>query len=105
LCHSDRVKQGIAQQKAFFAQQATVEKLLADSAKRLGRIAAAGRNRGALYEDALDAHRQAHVRWENLAVSENSMGFHNFEEATATMKEAERQVRSAIRLEKQLERD
>ncbi|MBA4370898.1 MAG: hypothetical protein C0418_04895 [Coriobacteriaceae bacterium] len=26
---------------------------------------------------ATDSHRMAHVRWENLAVSENSMGFHD----------------------------
>jgi formate-dependent nitrite reductase cytochrome c552 subunit len=30
-----------------------------------------------LLETALDDHRAAHVRWENLVVSENSMGFHN----------------------------
>jgi len=30
-----------------------------------------------LLETALENHRAAHVRWENLVVSENSMGFHN----------------------------
>ena len=31
----------------------------------------------ALLESAVADHRAAHVRWENLVVSENSMGFHN----------------------------
>ena len=31
----------------------------------------------ALLEAAVEDHRAAHVRWENLVVSENSMGFHN----------------------------
>jgi hypothetical protein len=30
-----------------------------------------------LLEAAAEDHRAAHVRWENLVVSENSMGFHN----------------------------
>ncbi|HXV77861.1 MAG TPA: ammonia-forming cytochrome c nitrite reductase subunit c552 [Candidatus Polarisedimenticolaceae bacterium] len=30
-----------------------------------------------LFETAIADHRAAHVRWENLVVSENSMGFHN----------------------------
>ena len=30
-----------------------------------------------LLEAAMEDHRAAHVRWENLVVSENSMGFHN----------------------------
>jgi nitrite reductase (cytochrome c-552) len=30
-----------------------------------------------LLESAAESHRAAHVRWENLVVSENSMGFHN----------------------------
>lgn len=31
-------------------------------------------------QDAIRQHQLAHVRWENLVVSENSMGFHNPEE-------------------------
>ena len=30
-----------------------------------------------MLKDAIEDHREAHVRWENLVVSENSMGFHN----------------------------
>jgi hypothetical protein len=33
-----------------------------------------------LLATAVDSHRGAHVRWENLVVSENSMGFHNLSE-------------------------
>ena len=62
-------------------------------------VIAADRRTGSDYEQALTAHRQAHVLWENLAVSENSMGFHNFEEATASMKDAEAKLRQAIALE------
>lgn len=103
-CHDDRTAQGQDQQRAFFAQQAVVEKLLARSVTAFGTLRdakASGRgvNEGA-YASALEAHRRAHVIWENLAVSENSMGFHNFAEATASMREAEKQVRIALQEEK-----
>lgn len=38
-----------------------------------------------LLERATDSHRAAHVRWENLVVSENSMGFHNPSEVTGEL--------------------
>ncbi len=37
---------------------------------------------------ACDEYRKAHLRWENLCVSENSMGFHNPAEFSAEMKAA-----------------
>ena len=37
---------------------------------------------------AAEDHRAAHVRWENLVVSENSMGFHNPSEVGAELKDA-----------------
>ncbi|MCS6952704.1 MAG: ammonia-forming cytochrome c nitrite reductase subunit c552 [Bryobacterales bacterium] len=43
---------------------------------------------GALLQRAVQLHQWAHVRWENLAVSENSMGFHNPEEVFRELNEA-----------------
>ncbi len=37
---------------------------------------------------AVEFHQRAHLRWENLAVSENSMGFHNPEEVLKELNEA-----------------
>jgi nitrite reductase (cytochrome c-552) len=99
-CHEDRKAIAIAQQEAFFAQQAVVEKLLSTSVDTLGAVntkaTSGGRVNQAAWDAALTAHRKAHVLWENLAVSENSMGFHNFEEAMGEMVEAEKQARVAI---------
>lgn len=50
---------------------------------------------------ALDQHRQAHVRWENLIVSENSMGFHNAAEVRAELEAALFFARKAQELAKQ----
>jgi len=101
-CHEDRTAQGVAQQRAFYAAQGAVEKLLAASVTQLGAVRAAGKDTGADYAAALEAHRRAHAIWENLAVSENSMGFHNFEECMTSMAEAKKQVDTALATEKKL---
>ena len=99
-CHADSEAAGIAQQKTFFARQAIVERLLANSVAELGRDAVIKDSGGALepaaYAEAVTSHRKAHVLWENLAVSENSMGFHNFEEVMASMDVAEKEALNAI---------
>ena len=99
-CHEDREALGIAQQQAFYQRQKVVEKLLAASVAELGRDAvitkAGGKLEAAAYKDAVASHRKAHVLWENLAVSENSMGFHNFREVMDSMDLAEKEVRNAI---------
>ena len=41
-----------------------------------------------LLESAVEDHRAAHVRWENLVVSENSMGFHNPSEVGGELRNA-----------------
>jgi formate-dependent nitrite reductase cytochrome c552 subunit len=41
-----------------------------------------------LFEAAVEAHQAAHVRWENLVVSENSMGFHNPSEVSTELHNA-----------------
>jgi len=38
-----------------------------------------------LLEAAVESHQAAHVRWENLVVSENSMGFHNPSEVSSEL--------------------
>ncbi len=102
-CHEDRTEMGQEQQRKFFKQQAEVETLLARSVERFAALRAA-KDKGekldqAAYDAALDAHRRAHVIWENLAVSENSMGFHNFAEATRSMAEAKKHVQTALEKE------
>lgn len=98
-CHEDRTAWAVEQQSAFFGAQAEVEKLLARSVVAMGRLKAGKKDGSAAYKEALEAHQRAHAIWENLAVSENSMGFHNFEEAMSSMAEAKRLV--TVSLEKQ----
>lgn len=91
-CHEDRTAAGMAQQKAVFERQKHVQQLLADSAEALGTL----KPTGAKYDEALAAHRQAHVLWENLIVSENSMGFHNYEEVVDSLAAAEKFANQAL---------
>lgn len=64
-----------------YAQALTVESALVSSLAgiKAAKEAAAMRQPvdSTLLEEAIEDHRAAHVRWENLIVSENSMGFHN----------------------------
>ncbi len=48
-----------------------------------------------LLRQAVRFHQLAHVRWENLVVSENSMGFHNPEEVLKELNEAMDYARQA----------
>ncbi len=100
-CHEDRTARAIEQQRTFFAAQAEVEKLLSQSVTRIGDLKAQKRDGSAAYKTALEAHQRAHVIWENLAVSENSMGFHNFEESMSSMAEANKQLGIALSNEEQ----
>jgi nitrite reductase (cytochrome c-552) len=99
-CHADRTARAEDQQRAFFARQQTVQALLVTSVGELARVKAASdagaKIDQAKYQTALTAHRKAHVLWENLAVSENSMGFHNIEECMSSMDAAEKDARIAI---------
>ncbi len=98
-CHDDRTERAIGQQKTFFATQARVEKLLAQSVIQIAGLKAAGKNSSAEYRTALESHQRASAIWENLAVSENSMGFHNFDEAMSSMAQAEKDVSAALATE------
>jgi nitrite reductase (cytochrome c-552) len=99
-CHDDRTARAIAGQEAVYERQKVVQDLLAESVNALGEVREAGESGLAIKESrrqqALEAHRKAHVLWENLIVSENSMGFHNFDEVLAAMDVAEAEARAAI---------
>lgn len=105
-CHVDRTSIGIGQQETVFARQAVVQEGLVESAALLGEIAAlmeSGKTVDkATYDSAVESHRRAHVLWENLIVSENSMGFHNFKEVMGAMADAEKLVGEAIAAEKKV---
>lgn len=98
-CHGDRTALAMQRQREFFTAQAEVERLLARSVRAYAAAKSHPKSNRAALADALDAHRRAHVIWENLAVSENSMGFHNHEEGMSSMAEAEKYVRSALEKE------
>ena len=49
----------------------------------------------ALLDAAVEDHRAAHARWENLVVSENSMGFHNPAEVNSELSTAAQRAQSA----------
>jgi hypothetical protein len=68
-------------QDGIYSQALTVEAALVDSleAIKTAKDAKAASQPGdpALLAAAVVDHRAAHVRWENLVISENSMGFHD----------------------------
>ncbi|MDZ4180338.1 MAG: ammonia-forming cytochrome c nitrite reductase subunit c552 [Coriobacteriia bacterium] len=97
-CHPDRLERGIAQQQEVFERQKVVQELLATSAARLDEARDAQGIDDTKLHMAVQSHRKAHVLWENLIVSENSMGFHNFGEVMESMDAAERHAREALEL-------
>ena len=99
-CHDDRVANAIAGQQRVYERQKVVQNLLAASVNELGKLRTAA-EAGVLIKEsrrdqAVEAHRKAHVLWENLIVSENSMGFHNFDEVMDAMDAAEAEARAAL---------
>jgi nitrite reductase (cytochrome c-552) len=73
--------------QALKVQDALVESLAAIKAAKDAKAAGKPVD-AALVKAAVEDHRQAHVRWENLVVSENSMGFHNPPEVADELKKA-----------------
>jgi formate-dependent nitrite reductase cytochrome c552 subunit len=63
-------------QDDIYADALAVEQALVASLAAI-KAAKDGGGDPALIAEAAEDHRAAHVRWENLVVSENSMGFHN----------------------------
>ena len=105
-CHTDRTSVAIQQQEAVYERQKAVEALLAESSALLGEVKAAEEGGtkidAAKKEAAVEAHRKAHVLWENIIVSENSMGFHNYGETMTSMDAAQTEAEAAIAQSKQL---
>jgi formate-dependent nitrite reductase cytochrome c552 subunit len=82
-----------------YAEALTVEAALVNSLSAIkaanDALAAGQPVSPVLLETAVDSHRGAHVRWENLVVSENSMGFHNPSEVTSELTTALNLAQSA----------
>ena len=87
-CHRDTPAERIAllqsRQDDIYALQGQVELALVDSLKAINEAKAARRET----TTAERYHQMAHVRWENLVVSENSMGFHNLDEVERELNNA-----------------
>jgi nitrite reductase (cytochrome c-552) len=75
-------------------QQALSDSIDAIAAAKSAKEAGKTVDENALKE-AVRLHQLAHVRWENLVVSENSMGFHNPEEVMKELNEAMDYARQA----------
>jgi formate-dependent nitrite reductase cytochrome c552 subunit len=91
-CHKDRESAAVQQQQTVFTAQQGVEKDLAAAAAALAAVTTKKKAGGAIDTKAFDsgiaAYRQAQTLWENLIVSENSMGFHNYNEVMGAMSDA-----------------
>lgn len=90
---AERIQDGV------YAQALTVEQTLVSSLASIKAAKDALAMRQpvdqALLNAAVDDHRAAHVRWENLVVSENSMGFHNPTEVDSELTVAQQRAQSA----------
>jgi nitrite reductase (cytochrome c-552) len=78
---STRIQDGI------YADALAVEAALVESLAAINAAKAGGGDQ-VLIDAAAEDHRAAHVRWENLVVSENSMGFHNPSEVSTELHNA-----------------
>jgi formate-dependent nitrite reductase cytochrome c552 subunit len=102
-CHGGRLSnmkaRGEKIQDDTYADALTVEGALVSSLASIKAAKDAAAQRQpvdqALLEAAVEDHRAAHVRWENLVVSENSMGFHNPSEVGAELSTAAQRAQSA----------
>ncbi|MHB1343648.1 MAG: ammonia-forming cytochrome c nitrite reductase subunit c552 [Thermoleophilia bacterium] len=98
-CHADGAAVRIAEieelQDAVYAKALEVQGLLVQSLAAIEKARAVESADQAKLAAAVASHRKAHVRWENLVVSENSMGFHNAEVSTELDNAAE-YARSAV---------
>ena len=103
-CHGGRLSnmktRGERIQDDIYANALAVEGALVSSLARIktAKDLAAMRQpvNQALLDAAVEDHRAAHVRWENLVVSENSMGFHNPTEVGAELTTAGQRAQSAL---------
>ncbi len=107
-CHSDGAVARTAAiykvQDAVYAKALTVQDLLVRSLQAINRAKAKVDIDQVWLRAAVEDHRAAHVRWENLVVSENSMGFHNAE-VSVELDNAAAYARAAIRAASRAEND
>lgn len=79
-CHGGKLSRmknkAEAKQDGIYADALVVQAALVDSLRAI-KAAKDANGDPVLIAAAAEDHRAAHVRWENLVVSENSMGFHN----------------------------
>jgi formate-dependent nitrite reductase cytochrome c552 subunit len=102
-CHGGRLSnmksRGERVQDDIHAQALAVEGALVSSLQGIKEAKDAAAMRQpvdpVLLAAAVEDHRAAHVRWENLVVSENSMGFHHPVEVGAELTVAEQRAQSA----------
>jgi nitrite reductase (cytochrome c-552) len=82
-CHGDspaaRTAAVYGVQDAVYAKAISVQNLLAKSLQAITRVEGEPWADQTWVKAAVEDHRSAHLRWENLVISENSMGFHNAE--------------------------
>jgi formate-dependent nitrite reductase cytochrome c552 subunit len=83
---AENIQDGIYS-SALTVQTALVDSLAAIKAAK-DALAAGKYVNTTLLKSATDDHRAAHVRWENLIISENSMGFHNPSEVDGELRNA-----------------
>jgi formate-dependent nitrite reductase cytochrome c552 subunit len=95
-CHGGKLSRmkdkAIRIQDGIYDDALVVQAALVDSLRAIKKakddIAAGQPVDAGLLEAAAEAHRAAHVKWENLVVSENSMGFHNPSEVSGELSDA-----------------
>jgi formate-dependent nitrite reductase cytochrome c552 subunit len=75
-------------QDGIYADALQVQTALVESLAAIKVAKDAGNADPTLLGLAVEAHQAAHVRWENVAVSENSMGFHNPSEVSTALHNA-----------------
>ncbi|HWR72223.1 MAG TPA: ammonia-forming cytochrome c nitrite reductase subunit c552 [Nitrospirota bacterium] len=90
---AENIQDGIYS-SALTVEQALVNSLAAIKAAK-DALAAGKYVNITLLKSAADDHRAAHVRWENLIISENSMGFHNPSEVSTELSNALKFAQSA----------
>jgi nitrite reductase (cytochrome c-552) len=99
-CHADgaaaRSAKIAALQDAVYAKALEIQGLLVESLKSINEAESDPSADRTQLKLAIASHRTAHLLWENLAVSENSMGFHNAEVSTE-LDNAELCAEAAIR--------
>jgi formate-dependent nitrite reductase cytochrome c552 subunit len=97
-CHGGKLSRmktkAEGKQDNIYAEALTVQAALVDSLAAI-KTAKDGGGDQALIAEAAELHRAAHVRWENLVVSENSMGFHNPSEVSDELTVALSKAQSA----------